>query len=106
MSIADKIISRYKSKHAEPVSVIAEEKLILKKSDAFAKASVESLIENKFSVDTPTKKDAVNEMMQLAESNSFVADKMMRLLDDVTSNCTIDKQGNITLNINRLKRNY
>lgn len=103
-SIADKIINKYKEKN--PNAVIVEDKVLLKPSDVMAKASVEALIENKFSVDVPTRKDAVNEMLVLAESKSFIADKIMEMLDDVTSNCSIDEEGNITLNTARLRKKY
>jgi hypothetical protein len=104
MSLADKIINKYREKNPQPL--IAEEKVLLKTSDVIAKASVESLIENRFSVDMPTRKDAITEMLSLAESKSFIADKIMEMLDDVTSNCSIDKNGKITLNTARLRKEY
>lgn len=100
---AAEVVEKYNNKYKKAV---AEELKSLSQTDLNAKASAESLIENKFSIDNATQVDAVNEMMKLAESNSFIANKMMEIFDNVSSNCRIDESGNIYLNKEGLKSNY
>ena len=92
MKSAKDVVENYNRQFKKTV---VENKSSLTQNDLNAKAIVESLIENKFSVDVPTRKDAVNEILRLAESKSFIAHKMFELLENIMANCKVSEQGHI-----------
>ena len=99
---AKDIVAKYNNKYKK----LTECSISLSSDDVKAKNIVESLIDNDFSIDTPTIKDAALEICKLSDVSSIISKKMFDIFNDITSNCSIDDLGNITLNLENIKRNY
>ncbi len=104
MDKASDIVERYNKNNKK--EVVAEDVPKLNREDLKAKAIVESLCENNFSIDVPTRKDALSELMRLAESSSPIAKRFIQLLDDVASATHISEDGVLTVKSGKIKSVY